>query len=116
MTVTSTKHYEGVPRHPVENFGGNQINYVSWDHHLLFAAPFCLCPNPDMKLADFLEDIVNPLLAADPDAEKLDWHKVVWQKGLDSWQPDLDKTLRENGVGHKDLLRFKTPGMNSLGA
>ena len=46
MAVTSLKEYIGVARDRVENYGGKQIVYLSWDHHLLFAAPLMLCLPP----------------------------------------------------------------------
>lgn len=114
MTVVSRKEYIGEARDRVENFNGNQLVYVGWDNHLLFAADFLLCPSPDIGFRDFVQDNVVPLLSADPDAEKIDWASVTWLKGNQAWTPDWDASLAANGVGHKALLRFKTPELNTV--
>lgn len=113
MTV-STKEYIGVPRDKVENFLGNQLVYFSWDHHLLFAASFQICVPPQMSFRDLIQGPVSQLLAADPDATAIDWPAVEWLKGTEPFTPDFDKTLEENGIGHKDQLRMRTPGLNTL--
>jgi len=113
MTV-SKKAYIGEPRDLVKHYHGNQLNYVSWDHHLLFAAPFLLCVSPDIKFKDFVETMLVPLLRHDPDAGSISWDTVQWRNGKQSFSPDFDKTLAENGIAHKHQLRFHTPGLNSL--
>ena len=40
MTVVARKNYIGEPRDAGAKFGSNQLIYLSWDRHLLFAAPF----------------------------------------------------------------------------
>lgn len=114
MAVASTKPYVGVPRDTVANFAGKQIVYVCWDQHLLFAAPFMLVVEPGMRLGDFLENVVKPLMQPDPDAAAVDFAKVQWHKGKQPWTPDFAATLAENGIGHKEQLRFATPGLNTV--
>ena len=114
MTLTSRKPYVGVPRDVLANYHGNQLVYVSWDQHLMFAAPFILCIAPDLPLSDLVHGPISQLIQADPDAAAIDWSQVSWLKGNQPWQPDLSRTLAENGVTHKDQLRFRTPGRNSL--
>lgn len=113
MTV-SMKEYVGVPRDRVDNFLGNQLVYFSWDHHLLFAAPFLLCVPPQMTFAELVQGPVSQLLAPDPDAAAIDWQGVEWLKGAEPFTPDFDRALEENGIGHKDQLRMRTPGLNTL--
>lgn len=114
MTVAAIREYIGVPRDSVENFGGKQIVYASWDRHLLFAAPFLLCLPPETRFRDLVEGPLTALLQADPDAAALDWTKVEWLKDNQPWTPDFDASLAANGIGHKDQLRFRTAGLNSL--
>lgn len=114
MPVAARKEYVATPRDLVANFNGKQLLYVSWDRHLLFAAPFLLCLPPDMRFGDVVAGPLTQLLQPDPDAAALDWDKAEWLKRGQPWKPDFAKTLAENGLTHKEQLRFRTPGLNAL--
>ncbi|MDV7210192.1 phenol hydroxylase subunit P4 [Azotobacter beijerinckii] len=114
MSVVARKEYVAVPRDRVENFHGKQLVYVSWDHHLLFAAPFLLCLPPQTAFGELLDSALQPLLQADPDAAAIDWGKVEWLKDNQPWVPDFERSLADNGIAHKGQLRMRTPGLNSL--
>jgi phenol hydroxylase P4 protein len=114
MAVTALKEYIGVARDRAENYGGKQIVYLSWDHHLLFASPLMLCLPSYTLFGDMLKGPVAALLQPDPDAAALDWGKVEWLKDNQAFTPDPSRSLADNGIGHKDQLRFRTPGLNSL--
>jgi len=114
MTVASRKPYVGTPADGIEHFHGDQLLYVSWDHHLMFAAPFILCVSPNMRFSELVENVLVPLIAPDPDAADVDWPNVQWLKASQPFVPDFSRSLVDNGVGHKDLLRFHTPGLNTL--
>lgn len=114
MTVTALKPYPSRPVDGIEHYHGNQLVFVSWDRHLMCAAPFILCVPPQMGFAELVETVVRPLIAADPDASQVDWSRATWIKGGQPFQPDFGRSLADNGVGHKDLLRFDTPGLNTL--
>lgn len=114
MTMTSLKPYVGVPRDLEANFDGRQLVYVSWDHHLLFAAPFLSCVPPQTTFRELVEGPLAMLLAPDPDAAALDWSRVQWLKADAPFVPDFDGTLEDNGITHKTQLRMRTPGLNAL--
>ena len=114
MPVKAKKEYIGVARDSVSNYKGMQIVYASWDHHLLFAAPFLLFVSPQMRFSELLSGPLSALLQADPDAQKIDWTQVQWMKSTEKWTPDFNKTLAENGIGHKDQIRFQTPALRTL--
>lgn len=114
MAVKSIKEYIGEPRDSVGHFHGNQLLFVSWDRHLLFAAPFLLYVNPETRFGDVVSGPLAALLQPDPDAAAIDWNRVEWLKANQPWTPDFERTLAENGISHKDQLRFRTPGPNSL--
>lgn len=114
MTVTSLKPYVGVSRDRVENYDGQQLVYACWDRHLLFASPFILCVPPQMTFGDLVAQRLKPLVQADPDAAAVDWQAVQWLKSDELFTPVFDRTLAENGIAHKELLRWRTPGLNSL--
>ncbi|MBA5689842.1 phenol hydroxylase subunit P4 [Rugamonas apoptosis] len=114
MAVTAIKDYIGVPRDTVANFNGRQLVYASWDRHSLFASPFLLCMTPETKLGEVVETMLVPLMQADPDAAAVDWDKVEWLKSNQPWTPDFSASVAANGIGHKDQIRFRTPGLNTL--
>lgn len=114
MSVAAVKEYIGVPRDVEANFNGLRLIYVTWDHHLLFAAPFCCPVPPGTKFEDFTK-VIAGIIAPHPDAAKVDWSKVEWFKSYQPWKPDFNKTIAENGITHKEFLRFRTPGLNGLG-
>lgn len=114
MAVHATKNYSFPPRDLVQNFHGKQIVYVSWDRHPLFAAAFLICVPPETPFKDMVEGPLTALLQLDPDAPSIDWKKVEWLKGNVPWTPDFSKSLAENGLQHKEHLRMRTPGLNSL--
>lgn len=116
MTVAAIKEYVGVARDRVENFNGKQLVYASWDHHLLFAAPFLLYAAPQMSFRELVEGPLTALVQPDPDGAAIDWAQVEWLKSNQPWSPDFDRSLADNGVGHKDQIRFRTPGLTSLAA
>jgi phenol/toluene 2-monooxygenase (NADH) P4/A4 len=114
MAVTSIKEYIGVPRDTVANFNGRQLVYASWDRHGLFASPFLLCMTPDTILREVVEGMLATLVQADPDSAAIDWSRVEWLKSNQPWTPDFSKSVAANGIGHKDQIRFRTPGLNTL--
>ncbi len=116
MPVKALKEYIGVPRDVVANFNGKQLVYVSWDGHLLFAAPFMLCLPPQTTFREMVEGPLAALIRPDPDAAAVDWREAAWLKSNQPWSPDFDRSLADNGIGHKDQLRFSTPGLHSLRA
>ncbi|MFZ4535147.1 phenol hydroxylase subunit P4 [Propionivibrio sp.] len=116
MPVAAIKEYIGVPRDTVANFNGKQLVYVSWDHHLLFASPFLLCLPPQTTFGELVNGPLAALTKPDPDAASVDWKKVEWLKSNQPWTPDFERSLADNGIGHKDQIRFRTPGLQSLSA
>ncbi len=116
MAVAAIKEYTAVPRDGVANFHGKQLVYASWDHHLLFAAPFLLCVPPGMPFGELVSGPLSMLVQADPDAAAIDWKRVEWLKANQPWVPDFNASLEANGITHKTQLRFRTPGLNSLSA
>ena len=114
MPVAATREYVGVPRDVAANFHGKQLVYVSWDRHLLFAAPFLLCVPPEMSFRELLDGPLAMLFQPDQDAAAIDWTQVEWLKSNQPWTPDFNRSLADNGIAHKDQIRLRTPGLNSL--
>lgn len=114
MAVNARKPYPLRPVDGVEHYHGNQLIYASWDRHLMFAAPFITCVPPAMLFAEYVETVLVPLIAADPDAAAIDWGRAEWLKANRPFRPDFGKSLTDNGIVHKDQLRLQTPGLNTL--
>lgn len=114
MAVASIGTYKFPPRDRAEIYGASQLVYFCWERHMLFAAPFITFPRSDMKLGDYLENIIKPLISPDPDAPQVEWTKAQWSNGPKPFTPNIDASLVDNGLGHKAKLIMSTPGLNSL--
>ena len=118
MSVTAIREYIGEPRDVVANYHGNQLLYICWDRHLMFAAPFIFMVPPDMKFEEVLTQLVAPVIQPHPDAAKIEWRTTSWERGGAlgdvPWQPDFDRSVTENGLVHKTWLRFRAPGLDGL--
>lgn len=106
--------YTGVPRDAEENFHGNRLLFLHWRDHLMFAAPICIPVPPDMPFAALRDEVLPDLYGSHPDFAGIDWEKVQWQHGQDVWTPDPGKSLAANGLVHKSLVQFRTPGLAGI--
>ena len=114
MPVASIGTYKVPPRDHAGIYGENRIVYFCWEGHLLFAAPYITFVPGTMQLGEYLDQVVKPLMAPDPDAGAVDWAKAEWSNGPAAFVPDFDASLEANGIGHKHKIIMKTPGLNSL--
>lgn len=114
MPVAAIKEYVGVPRDSADRFHGAQLLYVGWEDHLMFCAPFCFPFPPVMPFRDLIEKVLPSAYGYHPDWAKIYWSKAQWLKSGKPWQPDLDKSLADNGLRHKDVLRLRTPGLTGI--
>ncbi|MCA1998114.1 MAG: phenol hydroxylase subunit P4 [Armatimonadetes bacterium] len=99
-------------RDRVENFHGNQLVYIHWEEHLMFCAALAFPLPPDMPFGGLVKEIIPTFYGAHPDFEKIDWSAMRWMIDGKDVTPAMDKSLKENGVGHKSLIRFWTPGLD----
>lgn len=106
--------YSGDVRDRVENYQGNYIVHIGWDHHLLYAAPQALVLSPDMQFDEFRKNVMPQSFGAHPDFAAIDWTSVQWKLNGEVFQPRANKTLKELGVGHKSSIRFVTPGSQGI--
>lgn len=114
MKKASMENYTGVAKDVQENFHGNQLVYLGWDKHLIFCAPICVPLPPDAPFEVIVKEIAPAAYSPHPDFAQIDWSKVEWTVDQISHIPDMHKSLKENGVGHKSVIRFVTPGLNGL--
>lgn len=114
MALTALKDYPLRVADSVDKFHGNILLFVGWDQHLMFCAPFAWALPPAMRFGDLVDNIFSGSFGAHPDFAQIDWGKVEWLKSGKPWSPDFNRSLAENGLGHKDCLRFRTPGLNGI--
>lgn len=114
MPVVALRPYEFAPADAHEKFHGNQLLYVGWEDHLLLCAPFCWPLPPSMPFQALLSNVFPGAFGLHPEFAAIDWSKAEWFKSGKPWQPQMDKSLAENGLKHKDVLRFRTPGLTGI--
>jgi phenol/toluene 2-monooxygenase (NADH) P4/A4 len=113
MSVVATKPYAPPARDLRENFPAPLL-YIGWDDHLMFAAPYCLPLPPDMPFGAIPSAVLPGIYGYHPDFAKIDWQAAQWFKSGRPWQPDFEKSLADNGLTHKDVIRFRTPGLTGI--
>ena len=114
----STKHlgpaYEYLSANRIEQYGGDINFYVRWEKHLMFACPAAYRAPPALRLGDFLEQMLKPDYLAHPDCARLDFAHCTWKLDKAPWQPDFDKSIFDNGIGHMSYIEFYAPGLDGL--
>ena len=113
MAVAAIKEYTFAPKDSPDKFPAPLL-YVGWEDHLMFCAPFCVPFPPTLGFGDMVKGPFGGIFGAHPDFEKVDWDKAEWFKSGQAWKPDYSKSLAENGLKHKDVIRFRTPGLTGL--
>lgn len=115
MTVIAiTPDYRGEIRDRVENYHGNQLLFIGWEDHNMFCSPVCVMVQPNQPFSVLLDEIMPTIYAAHPDWEKIDWQRVQWRHSGAAFNPVADKSMQENGLLHKALISFKTPGLTGI--
>ena len=115
MTVRHLgESYDFLSANREERYGGDINFYIQWERHLLYACPLAYRAPPGMVLRDFLENLLRPDYQAHPDTSALDFGTCIWQHDQQPWQPDLDRTLADNGIGHMSFVQFRAPGLDGL--
>lgn len=114
MPVIAIKPYIGEAKDGVEKFHGNQLLYIGWEDHLMFCAPFAFPFPPSMRFGDIVAKVLPDAYGAHPDFAMIDWIGAQWFKSGRPWSPDFELTLAQNGLKHKDVIRFRTPGLTGI--
>ena len=109
-----TEDYTGEVLDRVENFHGNQVLYLGWDHHTMMCAPVAFPVPPDMPFSKVLEELIPGAYSLHPEFGEIDWDKAQWHLNGEPFSPERDATLSEQGIDHKSILRFATPGLDGI--
>jgi phenol hydroxylase P4 protein len=116
MPVFAKKEgYKGVVRDRAENFHGNQLLYVGWEDHLMICAPLALPLPPATPFGDVVGKVLPATaFAAHPEWTRIDWSKAEWLRSGRPFRPDFEKSLTDNDLGHKAVIRLRTPGLTGI--
>ncbi|MGI9246568.1 MAG: phenol hydroxylase subunit P4 [Steroidobacteraceae bacterium] len=114
MTVNAIGKYDFPSKDTVDKFHGMQLLYVGWDDHLMFCSPLAFLLPPDTKFGDVCTKVLAQAYGYHPEWAKVDFAKATWRKSGQPWQADMNKTLKELGLRHKDVLRLTTPGLKGI--
>lgn len=107
--------YTGERRDRVENFHGNIIVFVGWDHHLMFCAPVAFATPPDTPFATLTDELLAGAFGQHPEFGGIDWDSASWLLNGAPFSPQRDASLAAQGIDHKSVLRLQTPGLDGLG-
>jgi phenol hydroxylase P4 protein len=113
MAVKSIGPYEFPQKDTVDKFPAPLL-YIGWEDHKMFCSPFCVPMPQAMKFGDLVKGALPGIFGAHPDFARIDWSKAEWFVSGKPFTPDMNKTLAENGLGHKSVLRLRTPGLIGL--
>ena len=113
--IALNEGYTGEIRDRVENFHGKQLLFVGWEDHLMFCAPHCIPVTPSTPFRTLVEEMLPAMYSSHPDWLSVDLNKAEWFRSGVPFTPDFDRTLQENGLGHKAVIRFRTPGLTGIG-
>jgi phenol hydroxylase P4 protein len=101
-------------RDRVEQFGGNLIVYLHWERHLMFCSAFAVPLPPQATFRTIVDEVIPALFGRHPDFARISWQDAAWTLDGNGMTPKRDASLVENGIGHKSVLRFRTPGLDGV--
>ena len=114
MAVKSIAPYEFASKDTADKFPAPLL-YIGWEDHKMYCSPFCAPMPPSMKFGELVRGALPGMYGAHPDFARIDWDRAEWFVSGRPFTPDMDKTLAENGLGHKSVIRLRTPGLTGLG-
>jgi phenol/toluene 2-monooxygenase (NADH) P4/A4 len=94
-----------------DKFYGKRLIYLSWENHLMYAAPFCVPLPPTLPFGALVHDVLPMLYGEHPEFEAIDWQRTHWFNSRKRFIPDFGKSLEHHGLTHKSLIRFRTPAL-----
>lgn len=114
MPTLSIGDYRFAPADTMDKFHGNQLLTLLWDDHLMFCAPFCVPVPPDLPWEALTGEVMPQIFGQHPEWAKVDLDAAEWTLNDEAFIPVAGATLRAMDIGHKSVLRFRTPGLNGL--
>jgi hypothetical protein len=59
-------------------FYGKRLIFLSWENHLMFAAPLCVPLPPTLPFGALIRDVLPDLYGEHPEFEDIDWKRTQW--------------------------------------
>lgn len=112
--IALNEGYTGEVRDRVENFHGKQLLFIGWEDHLMFCAPHCIPVEAATPFSTLIDELIPVMYASHPDWKQVDLKAAEWFRSGEPFSPDYDGTLADNGLGHKAVIRFRTPGLTGI--
>jgi len=103
--------YPLIQRDKENLFHGKRMIYLSWENHLMYAAPLCVPLPPTLPFGALVRDVLPELYGEHPEFEDIDWKRTLWFNSNKRFIPDFGKSLEHHGLAHKSLIRFRTPAL-----
>ncbi len=94
-----------------DKFHGKRLIFLSWENHLMYAAPFAVPLPANLPFGALVRDVLPLLYGEHPEFEAIDWHRTHWFNSSKRFIPDFGKSLEHHGLSHKSLIRFRTPSL-----
>lgn len=115
MAVTAIGNYVGKKADRLENYHGNLLVIIGWDKHLMVCAPMAFPLPPSMPFGAIIQNVMPMAFDQHPEYEQIDWSTAQWSLNGDQFSPDFEKSLTDNGIDHKSVIRFATPELKGIG-
>ena len=113
MSVAAIGNYSHASHDGAARFAAPLL-YIGWDEHMMFAAPVVLPLSPDTSFEQLQNKVLRKLYGDHPDFGLIDWSRVQWFRDGAMFTPDMKGSLAAQRIGHKSVLRFRTPGLEGL--
>lgn len=104
MAVKALYDYTFPSADRAENFGDDQLVYVTWAGNPLFCSAACFRVPKAMPFGEFVSGVVEPWAGSDPDFDATAVSN--WKLFDATLTADTSASLADLGVGHKALLSF----------
>lgn len=115
MSVTAIGNYEFDHKDSIDKYPeGMQLINIGWDQHLMVDAPMCFPVPSDMPFKAIIEQLYPAAYDQHPEFEKIVWDEAKWISDGEEFTPDMDASLKDNGIVHKGHVRLRTPGLNGI--
>ncbi len=72
-----------------DKFYGKRLIFLSWENHLMYAAPFCVPLPPSLPFGALVRDVLPMLYGEHPEFEAIDWHRAHWFNSKQALHPRL---------------------------
>lgn len=106
-----TQDYHGEIKDAQENYHGQVMVFIGWDHHLLFCSAKAFALSPDMLFSEVIEKVMPEAFGQHPEFGAVQWQNAQWFLNREVFQPDFSRSLADQGITHKSMIRFHTPDL-----